>query len=190
MSFIGPNELFLLVILGIIIYFIVKAAKGRPVNFSHWHQLIDNLQLSSQHFYTSVTLNINERKLPDTKISRVDHHEGGVLSAKREYLRVTRKEHIFDICAAPFAKGFFISWWLGEDIGSFLNIVIRIPFLGPALIRIFRPDTYYRIDTALMFQESVHASVLEILEQSTKTQGLRSLSELERKPILRDLFKR
>lgn len=186
----GIVQLLLLAILGIVIYFISKAAKGSPVIFSHWHHLIDSLQASSQKFYESVAARIKERNIPDIYVTRVDHAEGGVFSANREYLRVTRREHVFDICAAPFAKGFFISWWLGEDLGLFLNIVMRIPFLGPALVRIFRPETYYRIDTALMFQESVHATVLEILEQSTKTQGLRSLSELERKPILREFFKR
>jgi hypothetical protein len=43
---------------------------------------------------------------------RVDWSEGGLLSAKREYLRATYGRYSFDICAAPFGKDFFFSWWL------------------------------------------------------------------------------
>ena len=186
----GALQLLFVVFLGFVLYFIAKAAKGNPIILSHWHHLIDNLRASTQQFYESVDKVIKDRQLPDTRLSRIEHAEGGVFSAKREYLRVVRNEHVFDICAAPFGRGFFISWWLGEDIGLLYAIIMRIPFLGPALVRIFRPETYYRIDTALMFQELVHASVLEVLDDSTKTQGLRSLTELERKPILRELFKR
>ena len=40
-------------------------------------------------------------------VSRIDHREGGILSAKREYLRVRRKELIFDICARPLDPAAF-----------------------------------------------------------------------------------
>ncbi|MGA2258806.1 MAG: hypothetical protein ABSG53_29415, partial [Thermoguttaceae bacterium] len=131
---------------------------------------------------------LHRRKLPDVRVSRVDHHEGGILSAKREYLRVRRKELIFDICAAPFGPGgFFVSWWLGELPGCLLA---EFPLLGPILTRLFKPMTYYRLDTALMFQESVRAAVLEILDGVTKAKGLRALSELDRKPIMAGLFSR
>jgi len=118
----------------------------------------------------------------------VEFHEGGALSAKREYLRVLRREHIFDICAAPYGNGFFISWWLGEELGWFLGIVAAFPFIGQFMLRVLRPDTYYRFDTATMFQESIHGAVLEVLEGSTKAKGLKSLSEGERKPIMTDFF--
>lgn len=71
----------------------------------------------------------------------------------------------------------------------FAVLINGIPFLGPALIRMFSPETFYRIDTALMFQDSVHSAVLEVLDQRMKGQGLRLLSESERKPIMRELFK-
>lgn len=177
-------------VLGLLVYLLMRQGKKMPVIFSHWHHLLENLQVSTKEFYASVEEAVKTRQLPDTKLSRVDHHEGGVLTAKREYLRVDRKEHTFDICAAPFGRGFFVSWWLGETMSPLVNMIFKIPLIGPWLIRVFRPQTYYRMDTALMFQESVHASVLEVLDQRTKAQGVRSLSESERKPIMTDLFKR
>jgi len=53
-----------------------------------------------------------------------------------------------------------------------------------------RRETYYTLDTALMFQDSVHSAVLEIMDEVTEGKGIRAMSELERKPVLSDLFKR
>jgi len=112
------------------------------------------------------------------------------LSAKREYFRVQRKENIFDLCGAPFGKGYFFSWWLGSAQGFFLNLISLIPFFGEMIINFIRPLTYYKIDTALMFQESVRLAILEVIDQQLQAKGLRALSENERKPILKDLYKR
>jgi hypothetical protein len=156
---------------------------------SHWFNLIEGLQHSPNQFYTSVEESLTRRKLADVDIERVLHHEGGIFSAEREYLRVKRNEHIFDICAAPYGNGFFVSWWLGESSG-FREFLLMIPFVGPLLVRIFKPDTYYRVDTTLMFQESVHTAVLEVIDDVTQAQGIRSLTEFERKPIMKEMFKR
>jgi hypothetical protein len=155
---------------------------------SHWHHLIEGLQVSSKAFYAAVEQAIDRRNLPDVRVSRVDHREGGILSAKREYLRVRRKEHIFDICAAPFGlSGFFVSWWLGAMPES---IWAQLPLIGWIFTRFLNPITYYKLDTAVMFQESIRAIVLEILDGATKAKGLRAISEIDRKPILTGLFER
>lgn len=60
-------------------------------------------------FYKSVEEALKERNVPGLDVSRVEFAEGGLLSAKREYLRLTRERQIFDICAAPFGTGFFFS---------------------------------------------------------------------------------
>lgn len=165
-------------------------AKAPTLIISHWYQLIEDLQASSKDFYASVEEAIRRRQMPDTGTTHVDWREGGPLSARREYLRVMRKEHIFDVCAAPFGNGFFVSWWLGELPSGCLALFLWIPFVGPLLERVFRPITYYRIDTALMFQTSIHAAVLEVVDGLTKEKGLRALTELERKPIMKEFLAR
>ncbi len=165
-------------------------SKKDTLVFSHWYHLTENFQHSSQEFYSSLEQAIKSRNLPDVRISRIDFREGNLLSAQREYLRVKRKELVFDICAAPFGNGFFISWWLGEKMGALLSLLLIVPFLGALIAKTSRPATYYRLDTTLMFQESVHLAVLEILDGVTSAKGLKALSELERKPIITDLFKR
>ncbi len=153
---------------------------------SHWYHLVEGLQASPKEFYASVKQAIAKRQIPDSWITWVDWREGGLLSAKREYLRVRRRGLIFDICGAPFGTGFFFSWWLGEVPSGFWALVSLVPFFGPLMVRTFRPDTYYKVDTALMFQESVSQAVFEVINQTTSAKGLRPLSELERKPILRE----
>jgi len=165
-------------------------AKKDTLVFSHWYHLIENFQQSSQEFYSSLEQAIKKRNLPDVRISRIDFKEGNIFSAQREYLRVKRKELVFDICAAPFGNGFFISWWLGEKMGALLSLLLVIPFLGSLIAKTSRPATYYRLDTTLMFQESIHLAVLDVLEGIIEAKGLKSLSESERKPIMSDLFKR
>jgi hypothetical protein len=39
-----------------------------------------------------------------------------------------------------------------------------------------------------MFQAAVHAAVLEVIDTVSANQGVRPPTDLERRPILRDLF--
>jgi hypothetical protein len=165
-----------ILILAVIAFFIVRMWRIRPAIFSHWHHLMETLQASPQDVYTLISTSLKERNLPETVLE------------DREYLRVKRRDLTFDICAAPFARGFFFSWWLGGNLGFFSRLIFSLPFIGPPLMRVFRPETYYRIDTALMFQDSVHSAVMEVIDGITTQKGLRSLSDSERKPVLNTLF--
>jgi hypothetical protein len=48
-------------------------------------------------------------KIPGLEISRPEHAEGGLLSAKRMYLRLMRERLAFDVCASPFGTRYFFS---------------------------------------------------------------------------------
>jgi hypothetical protein len=80
----------------------------------YWHELVDNYQTSPQEFYAAVQRTLQERKVPGLDATRVEFAEGGVLSAKRDYLRLTRERLVFDICAAPFGTSFFFSCRFAE----------------------------------------------------------------------------
>lgn len=158
------------------------------VVFSNWYHLLEGVKASPLEFYASVDRALERRQVPDSRSSRVEWKEGGLLSAKREYLRIRRKEYVFDICAAPFGDAFFVSWWLGEIPSGILALLGDIPIIG-AFFRLFvRPLTYYRIDTAHMFQECVRAAVMEVIDEMMTSNGLQALSEWERKPILKQLM--
>jgi hypothetical protein len=88
---------------------------ANPANvISHWSHLIENFQASSLEFYSSLEKAVEARAVPQVDASRVEHKESGLASAKREYVRMHMGKHAFDICAAPFGTGFFVSWWFAE----------------------------------------------------------------------------
>lgn len=211
---------------------------------SHWYKLFENFQASPMEFYAAVEAALRPRQIPDASTSRVDWKEGGLFSAQREYLRVTRGRLVFDICGAPFGTGFFFSWWLaklppsyallyafliviltfvllgtffdifGFFLGLFLAVVLwpvifwllgkavqqgklgseddvlTIPGVGWLYERLFNPNTYYKMDTALMFQSAVESAVQEVIGAMTSAKGIRPLTELERKPIMREFYRR
>ncbi len=160
---------------------------------SHWNHRVPGMEQSVAEFYQGIESVIASEKLPDVKWERVFISEGGILSAKREYLQVRRKEHVFHICAAPYGNGFFLSWWLGEIRSGLLAMLADLPFVGfifRFLLAATKPLTYYRIDTAMMFQSVVHGAVMSTLDNVMSAKGLRALTEGERKPIMRDFFSR
>lgn len=106
----------------------------KPEVLHHWFTVADGFQTSPSEFYQAIEKALLDRKVPGLEIARVDFAEGGLLSAKREYLRLTRERLIIDICAAPFGTGFFFSSRMAE-----LPLVTRpweisVLFVGTFLI--------------------------------------------------------
>lgn len=162
-----------------------------PVLLSRWNTLIEDFQIPPKTFYEYVEAALKLRQLPATNNTRVSLREGSIFSGSREYLRVTRDDYIFDICCAPFGTGCFVSWWLYQEVtGCLAGIILAIPGIGPFIFNWLYPLTYYRLDTAHMFQESVRLAVLQVVDGVTKEKGIRQLSDADRKPIMRDFFSR
>ena len=110
----------------------------RLVILSYWHKLFEDFNTSAQEFYAMLEDAILRREIPEIRMARVELKEAGLLSANREYVRLTRERLIFDIGAGQFGQGFFFSWRLGEIPRSF-NIlhVIALLFLNSLLLTTF-----------------------------------------------------
>jgi hypothetical protein len=80
--------------------------------YAKWHHLFPGARFSPLDYYAAVEETITRRQIPELKMSRVTWKEGGMLSAQREYLRIERRQYVFDLCAAPFGTDFFFSSWL------------------------------------------------------------------------------
>ena len=80
----------------------------------HWYALIPAFNTSGKDFYTAIETELKTREVPGLEIFRVDFAEGGIMSGKREYLRMTRERLVFDICAAPFGTAYFFSCRFAE----------------------------------------------------------------------------
>jgi len=155
---------------------------------SHWGTMIEELAASVQSFYTDIEEAIQRRSVPGLQVSRAVSREGGLVSANREYLQVRRNEYVFHICGAPFANGFFVSYWLGEHQGFWRSLISSFPMADLLFAGLLRPLTYYRIDTANMFLSLVHTAVLEVVDDMMEAKGVRKLSEADRKPIKTEFF--
>ncbi|MBN2455466.1 MAG: hypothetical protein JXB29_02850, partial [Sedimentisphaerales bacterium] len=107
--------------------------------------------------------------------------------------------------------GFFVSWWLGEHrkfswvlaiilvvVLEVIGLLIKLPWWLPLIIgvvivalwRLSMRSTYYRLDTAMMFRDSVHTAVMEVVDKVVDAKGLRQLTEEQKKPILKDILSR
>jgi hypothetical protein len=98
---------------------------------SHWYALIPGFKTPAAEFYTSIESELKAREVPGLEISRVEFSEGGLLSDKRQYLRMTRERLVFDICSAPFGTSHFFSCRFAE-----IPPIIRLWQLALALIGI------------------------------------------------------
>lgn len=122
--------------------------------------------------------------------------------------------HLIGMATTAFFFYFFVAQYWGVAkggsalIGALLLIWVFVRaggFRGPVEVEEFllgltlfggiwnvfkRGISYFEYDTALMFQASVHSSVLEVLDALTDAKSLPRMSDSERKPINRDFFRR
>ncbi len=157
---------------------------------SNWNFLIDDLQFSTQEFYELLKKELHSNNIKSIETYTVSLPEGSIGSPKRRYLEVEWKNYKYHICGAPFGKGFFVSWWLFRTGSVGQIIVSKIPVIGLWLSRQLYRETYYKTDTASMFMTYCHKSVQNVIDSITKEKGLRSMSEDERKPVLKNIFNR
>jgi hypothetical protein len=107
--------------------------KKKPVDvIDHWYALIPGFNASTKEFYEAIEKELKNREVPGLEMFHVDFAEGGVMSSKREYLRMTRERLVFDICAAPFGKAYFFSCRFAE-----IPAVIRLWQLLVVLVASF-----------------------------------------------------
>jgi len=174
-------EIVILVVFVIVFVLIVNYYQSKAMGTIHANKChyFDKLQFSAQDFYDLLSAIMMDRQMPDVRISRVLHHQKHFLSNKREYLRIARKEDIFDVCAAPFGRGFFVSYWHGEPKRRIRALMMNAPYLGTA-VEGWQGSTYYQIDTASMFKACVKDSIIEAMDRITALKGVRGLSEGER----------
>jgi hypothetical protein len=138
----NPPALNVLIIVGSILFIALVLRYNRTIDtVTHLgYKPFEELQFSSQDFYKLVEALVVEKQMPGVSVKRVFHLMHGQFSGKREYIRVQYQRYFFDICAAPFAKDFFVSYRQGT-----LNVLIRKK----------REKTFYEIDTENMFHSSV-----------------------------------
>ena len=141
----------------------------------HKHKHLDMPSFSPLQFYEGIETAIKSKAIDGVSFRSIKHSEGGLMSAKRIYFRISYHEYIFDVCAAPYGtEDFFISWWLGDSGYTLRDILSNIPVIGRWYTK--RAKTFYEQDTETMFREMVVESINIVLSELMETKGMR-LSE-------------
>jgi hypothetical protein len=90
-----------------------EAANSEALNnnrlLSYWSKLFDQFLCSPQEFYQGIEAILKSREVPDLNGGYIQLKEGNMFSRKRLYLQMRRERLVFEICAAPFGTGYFVS---------------------------------------------------------------------------------
>jgi hypothetical protein len=140
-----------------------------------------DFQFSSQQFYTVLEEKIKQREMPSLTVSRVIHKEGGLFSSDRIYLRIARGHLIYDVCAAPYGNGFFVSSWQGKTLHLRRRLIAAIPVFGEKLEKAFYSQTYFQADTEAMFHGGVHSCLQSAIDTLTASYGIRPITEADKR---------
>ena len=163
--------LLFLLLLALFIYAIFKGLQQNIILANKYH-LLDSTSYSSQEFYQTVEELIHSKELRGVSLSRTTYFERGMLSPRREYLRARYQNLVFDICAAPFAKNFFVSWWFSELGTPIHDLLRKIPFLGVFIGK--RAKTFFEMDTENIIKESIVQCVDMAIAQMEEAKGIRN----------------
>jgi hypothetical protein len=127
----------------------------RTTPIGYWCHLFDNFSYSPQEFYALVKHHLDQRAVPDLLTQFTLMHEGTVFSKQRLYLELRRERFVFQVCAAAFGTGWFVSsrlfdkrrgatWWHFLILGFFMfwatiglwlvfGLLVTVAVLGMAL---------------------------------------------------------
>lgn len=183
------QTILVILVLGIIFYVIYRGVNSSgtllggniPVSnvISHWSHFFTSFSLSSDEFYGELEKSLSSHEMPHSQIQRTTHKEGGLLSASREYLRIKHGDIVFDVCAAPFGKDFFISWWLYETASTMRTMLSKTK-VGNFLNDRAAKRTFYQIDEEDMFRSCVHECILEAVARVTEGKGTLQLTDADK----------
>jgi hypothetical protein len=156
---------------------------------SHWYSLIPGFNTPTKEFYEAIEAELKSRQVPGLEISRVEFSEGGLLSDKREYLRMTRERLVFDVCAAPFGTSYFFSCRFAE-----IPAVIKLWQLATLLIAfLFAVALAWRV-AGLFLGSLIFIAVVVLIIHTLRNavaMGLRDLdASFIKSPVLGPIYER
>lgn len=84
--------------------------------------------------------------------------------------------------------------WFLRNLGNFGlyyidTVLYSLPVIGAVYEKFFRPETYFRHDTRLMYLETINSVVQDKITEVTSGKGIRLLTIRKCAPILDDLYR-
>lgn len=143
---------------------------------THGYKHFADLQMSSQEFYTTLESIIKEYQYPDVQCGIEELKEGGMFSAKRKYLSISWNRHKYLVCASPFGRSFFISWWHQEGANTSASIASKFGALGKAVASNMESKTYFEADSELMFINCMNTIIQATIDKVSADKGYKAES--------------
>ncbi len=177
-----PGFLFIIFLIISIYRFVRKASILNRI-MSNWNGWLAHGSVSQEEFYDRVINEVDDHQFSGVKFSTQFLHRGSIFSEKIKYLKVKWKLQEYYVCAAPCGNGFYMSYWLIEGKRNILvRLILAIPFIGAIILAPFGGNSLNYQDTAMMFNSLFTTSFMKVVDEMTNEKGVRSFSELERKP--------
>lgn len=127
----------------------------------------ENTQHKAEEVFAALERAFAGRGIPDIKTHRHEMKEGGMMSQKRSYLRITATPYCYDIGAGLYGPDFFVS--------------VRKLSLGPPSL-----DTYYQQDIHCVKNTAVEALIERTVKDFVTPKGINTLSSEGQRPVLAD----
>lgn len=147
-----------------------------PNMLAKWEHSVVGLQYSVEYFYRALETVIRELQIPRLKIQYYTYSEGGLLSARRLYQRIRRKDIYIDICAAPLGTTFFVSYRVFQKRSFFGNLLSSVP-VAHDFVDIARTKSYYEEDVLNQLQKVIQDSIMKVLNDITNVKGRRNYKQ-------------
>ena len=138
---------------------------------THGYQHFADLQLSAQDFYKTLESIIKEYQYPDVVCKTEELKEGGMFSSKRKYFSINWNRHKYLVCASPFGRSFFISWWHQEGANAGAKIASRFGSLGKAVAGNMDSKTLFETDAEIMFVSCMNAIIQSAIDKVKADSG-------------------
>ncbi len=136
--------------------------------------LLDHLRVSPQRFYRLFEAAIHRRRIPGFPHPiRVTRREGRIFKSRRECLRLNYGAFVFDLCAAPYGSGSFVSWRFRLIPIDWTSWTLVVPALWNLVKRSRRPRTEDQQDRLFLFEEATLRTLHEVIAQITSPKGVR-----------------
>ena len=163
---------------------------AKPELLNHWNILIKGLEYSPLDFYKQLEEELKSEGIEGLRITTHAIPEGSFVSARRQYATIAWKEYKYSVCAAPFAKSFFVSYRSLGKTRFWKYAFTSIPFLGKHFKKGFGGISWYKEDTIMMFHTIVHESIVKVVNEVAEGQNLERIPESQCIPKVRDIFER
>jgi hypothetical protein len=154
---------------------------------SRWKTFFDAFSIEPSEFYALLEKRLLERNLQNVSISETSYWESSIVGPGRLYLKISRNQVQFNVCAAPVSTGFFFSYWQTSDFTLPQKILMAI--IGVDRAQKMMGTTFFRIDVEDMHMSIIHQCVIETVEEVTANKGLRTMTDSEKQFAYRDVFK-